>query len=199
MSHGVPITKKDTSTLESRNFQVGAGLTIEIPYQTKEGSIKIKGFTEATEETPETGKFTVTQGTGGAAKTTITFFTDDCKEGDMMRVAYRRRVVSASVTTVQTSNKTATGSLCVHWPVYSDGSDVAQSSVKGWLHMELPRVRVTAFPGFDTSYKTAATNSITFSAVDPKTANDQMYALTYEPLDGSGNIVTTPTQGASDW
>lgn len=199
MSHGVPITKRDTSTMESKHFAVGADHTIEIPYQTKEGSIRIKGFTELEGDTPEAGKFIVEHGTDSTAKTVITFDEDDCAIGDKMRVAYRRRVNSASVTTVQTSNRTATGSLAVHWPVYSDGSDVAESSVKGWLHMELPKVRVTAFPGFETSYKTAATNSITFSAIDPKEANEQMYTLTYEPLDVQGQIVTTPSQGATEW
>lgn len=199
MSHGVPITKKDTSTMESRIFEVQTGLTIEIPYQTKEGSVKVKGFGHVAGSTPEAGKFAVEYGTESDPKTILTFETGECAVGDKMRVTYRRRVVAASVTTVQTTNKTATGSLSVHWPVYSDGSDVAQSSVKGWLHMELPRVRVTAFPGFDTSYKTAATNSVTFSAVDPKEASEQMYSLTYEPLDVNGAIVTTPTPGSTGW
>lgn len=199
MSHGVPITKKDTSTLESKTFEVQAGLMIEIPYQTKEASVKIKGFGHVDGDTPEAGKFAVEHGTDSDPVTVLVFEDGDCAVGDRMRVSYRRRVVAASVTTVQTSNKTATGSLSVHWPVYSDGSDVAQSSVKGWLHMELPRVRVTAFPNFDTSYKTAATNSITFSAVDPKEASEQMYTLTYEPLDQQGSIITTPTPGATGW
>lgn len=197
MSHGVPIKQKDTSTMESKNFEVLAGLKIEVPFQTKEGSVNVKGFGHVDGDTPEAGKFAVEYGTDSDPVTTLIFEAGDCEVGDRMRVTYRRRVNSASVTTVQTSNRTATGSLSVHWPVYSDGSDVAQSSVKGWLHMELPRVRVTAFPGFDSSYKTAATNSVTFSAVDPKEASEQMYSLIYEPLDKNGAVVTTP--GESEW
>lgn len=162
--------------------------------QTEEGSVKISGYKLAAGTTPQAGKFAVKHGTDAAPKTEIIFKTGDCEVGDQMRVTYRRNVIDASVTTVTTSNRTATGSLTVHWPVYRAGDDVKQSGVKGWLHMELPRVRVTAMPGFDPSYKSAATNSLTFSAVDPKGADDQIYSLTYEPLDGSGNIVTKPEE-----
>ena len=117
--------------------------------------------------------------------------------GDTLRVAYRRRVNAASVATVRTNSTTAKGSLYAHWPVYSSGTDCTESSVKGWLHLYIPRVRVTALPGFDNSYKSAATNSVTFSAIDPKRADEKMYDLYYEPLDANGAIVTTPTEGAT--
>lgn len=198
MAHSVPLVRKDTSTMESKLFNVGTGLTIEIPYQTKESSVKVKGFTQA-ETTPEAGKFAITHGTEGEPKTTLTFFAGDCAVGDRMRVAYRRRVNGASVATVLTNSRTATGSLAIHWPVYSSGTDVKESSVKGYLHLELPRVRVTALPGFDVTYKSAATNSITFAAVDPKEASEQMYSLTYEPLDAQGKVIATPTTGAAGW
>ena len=62
----------------------------------------------------------------------------------------------------------------------------------------IPRVRVTALPGFDNSYKSAATNAVTFSAIDPKRADEKMYDLYYEPLDANGEIVTTGT-GTVSW
>lgn len=129
--------------------------------------------------------------------TTITFFTGDVAVGDTLRVAYRRRVNGASVATVKTNSTTAKGSLYAHWPVYSSGTDCTESSIKGWLHLYIPRVRVTALPGFDNSYKSAATNSVTFSAIDPKRADEKMYDLSYEPLGANGAIVTTPTEGAT--
>ena len=46
--------------------------------------------------------------------------------------------------------------------------------------------------------KSAATNSVTFSAIDPKRADEKMYDLYYEPLDANGAIVTTPT-GEVTW
>ena len=64
-----------------------------------------------------------------------------------------------------------------------------ESAIKGWLHLYLPRVRVTALPGFDNSYKSASTNSVTFAAIDPKRADEKMYDLCYEPLDDNGAIV----------
>jgi hypothetical protein len=56
--------------------------------------------------------------------------------------------------------------------------------------MYIPRVRVTALPGFSNSYKQAATTSLTFAAMDPKLGSKSMYDLVYEPLDSDGNIVT---------
>ena len=107
--------------------------------------------------------------------------------------AYRRRVNGASVATVKTNSTTAKGSLYAHWPVYSSGTDCTESAIKGWLHLYVPRVRVTALPGFDNSYKSAATNGVTFAAIDPKRADEKMYDIYYEPLDADGQIVTTTT------
>ena len=185
--------------MESRLFNVETGLKITIPYQVKEDSVRIKGFTQVAGITPEAGKFAVTHGENDEPETTILFVADDAAVGEKMRVAYRRRVNGASVATVLTNARTAKGSLSAHWPVYTSGSDTSDSAIKGYLHLEIPRVRVTALPGFDTSYKSAATNSITFAAVDPKEADAQMYSLTYEPLDGQGKVITTPSVGATEW
>lgn len=199
MSNDVPVKSADTSTFESRIFNVVAGNKITLPFQTKTGTVRIKGFALAEGETPETGKFTVVHGESEAATTTVTFDPTDAPVGTKMRVAYRRRVNGASVATVQTNGRTAKGSLFAHWPVYSSGTDTADSAIKGYLHLEIPRVRVTALPGFDNSYKSAATNSVTFAAVDPREADAQMYKLTYEPLDSQGNVVTVPAAGADEW
>ena len=146
------------------------------------------------------GKFSVViTSTGeGAPNTVITFAENDVAAGDTLRVAYRRRVNGASVATVKTNSTTAKGALYAHWPVYSSGTDCTESSVKGYLHLYIPRVRVTALPGFDNSYKSAATNAVTFSAIDPKRADEKMYDLYYEPLDANGEIVTTST-GTVSW
>ena len=55
--------------------------------------------------------------------------------------------------------------------------------------MHIYRVRVTALPGFSTSYKTGSTPGLTFAAMNPKMGNKQMYDLVYEPTDSDGNIV----------
>ena len=84
---------------------------------------------------------------------------------------------------------------------YSDGTSCADAAVKGWLHMYIPRVRVTALPGFSSSYKQAATTGLTFAAMDPKLGSKSMYDLVYEPLDADGNIVTKSSiaTGSVDW
>lgn len=110
--------------------------------------------------------------------------------GDTIRVSYRRRVVEAQRVVVTTTGTTAKGSLYAHWPVYSSGTDCTEAAIKGWLHLYIPRVRVTALPGFDNSYKSASTNSVTFAAIDAKRADGKMYELDYEPLDANGEIVT---------
>ena len=160
--------------------------------------MRINGFTEAAEAAA--GKFSVVITTTGddAPYTTITFAENDVAVGDTLRVAYRRRVNGASVATVKTNSTTAKGALYAHWPVYSSGTDCTESAVKGYLHLFIPRVRVTALPGFDNSYKSAATNAVTFSAIDPKRADEKMYDLYYEPLDANGEIVTTGT-GTVSW
>lgn len=52
------------------------------------------------------------------------------------------------------------------------------------------RVRVTTQMAFDTSYKTAATFPVTFSALDPERADGKMYKVTYEALTADGEIDT---------
>lgn len=151
MANAVKMKQGDVSTLESKLFDVETGLKITLPYEVKAGSVRINGFTETTEA--DAGKFsvTVTAAGEGAPKTEITFSEGDVNIGDTLRVAYRRRVNGASVATVKTNSTTAKGALFAHWPVYSSGTDCTESAVKGYLHLFIPRVRVTALPGFDNS------------------------------------------------
>lgn len=196
MANAVSMKQGDVATLESKLYEVKAGLKITVPYEVQAKSVRISGFEEA--DTAAAGKFTVTAATEGTPSTDVTFFEGDVAVGDTVRVAYRRRVNAASVATVKTNSTTAKGALYAHWPVYSSGTDCAESAVKGYLHLYIPRVRVTALPGFDNSYKSAATNGVTFSAIDPKRADEKMYDLYYEPLDADGNIVTKAT-GDINW
>ncbi len=198
MANAAQLVKNDVSTLESRLFEVKTGLKITIPYETQLTSVKINGFESAA--TAAAGKFSVAAGAGDTHTTEVTFYEGDVEIGDTLRVAYRRRVNGASTATVKTNSTTAKGALFAHWPVYSSGTDCTESAIKGYVHLFIPRVRVTALPGFDNSYKSAATNAITFSAIDPKRADEKMYELTYEPLDANGAIITTPTEGVTvDW
>lgn len=162
--------------------------------------MKISGLTEA--ESVSAGKFKVaiTAATESAdGKTEITFNTGDVAVGDTVRVSYRRRVVSAGVVSAMTNGTTAKGELFMHFPVYSDGSDCTESSLKGVVHFHVYRCRVTQTPGFDASYKTAGTYGLTFAAMDPKLAHGKMYEVIYEKYDEDGGIVAKSAAGTVDW
>ena len=190
----------DVGTQETKRFEVEDGLKIVIPYETQKESVKIRGL--AAGEAAAAGTYAVevtTAGADTAGSTTITLNEADATKGDTIRVSYRRRVVDAHTLTVKTNGTTAKGALYLHWPVYSSGSDCTESAIKGWLHMYIPRVRVTALPGFDNSYKSAATNGVTFSAIDAKRADGKLFDLNYEPLDADGNIIAKSANEAVDW
>lgn len=199
MANGVTQETGDFGILESNRFDVATGLKITIPYEVKEGSVKIRGLEEAA--TAAAGKFVVTITPSGAAvdgTTEVAFYEGDVTVGQVVRVAYQRRVVDSSKVPVKTTSTTAKGSLFAHWPLYSDGTSCADAAIKAYLHMYIPRVRVTALPGFSNSYKSAANTSLTFAAMDPKLGSKSMYDLVYEPLDADGNIVTKSSVATAD-
>lgn len=203
MANATNLTEGDYGTLETKRYEVGTGLKITIPYEVQAGSVKIRGLEQKTGEGElAAGQFTVAITEAAAAadgSTEITLHQTDAAIGDTIRVSYRRRVVGASKMTVTTKSTTAKGALYAHWPVYSSGNDCTEAAIKGWLHLYIPRVRVTALPGFDNSYKSASTNSVTFAAIDPKRADEKMYDLCYEPLDSDGNIVTKSAANTVVW
>jgi hypothetical protein len=88
-------------------------------------------------------------------------------------------IETATVVNVMTDGATARGELTFEWPVYSSGDDCAESSTKGYVIATIHRARVTALPGFDSSYKSASTNSVTVSALDPKRPDKKMYSIAW--------------------
>lgn len=181
----------DVGVRASARYEVEDGLTLTIPMEVQEGSVYINGLTEGDAAAAGTYKVEITEATAEAAgSTVITFAQGDVAVGDTLRVAYKRRAVESSVVSDHTTSKTVKGELTLTWPVYSAGIDCTESTIKGYLHRVFYRVRATAMPGFDSSYKTAATNSITFAAIDPKRADKKMADWIYEPLDENGEIVT---------
>lgn len=199
MANAVNLESKDYETRETARFDVGTDGKITIPYECKAKSVRIRGLEEATEAA--TGKFkveVVAAAKDTAGSTTITLSTGDFTANQPVRVSYIRRVVSASVASVQTTSSSAKGQLTAHYPVYSSGVDCTDASIKGWIHMYFPRVRVTQMPGFDASYKTASTNGVTFSVIDALRADKMYYSISYEPADASGNVVNK-SEGTSPW
>ena len=160
MTNATNAANGDFGTLETGRFEVATGPKITIPYEVKAGSVKIWGLTEETTEAElATGKFKVAITAAAAdteGKAEITLHASDVTVGDTVRVSYRRRMVNAQQVAVKTTSTTARGALYAHYPVYSSGMDCTESAVKAWVHIEIPRVRVTALPGFNSSYKQAS-------------------------------------------
>ena len=75
---------------------------------------------------------------------------------------------------VKSTSTSAKGEAWLTIPVYTDGKDCSASSIKGYVIIRLYRVRVSAQPGFDNSYKTAATNAITMQALNPDRADGKI-------------------------
>lgn len=77
------------------------------------------------------------------------------------------------------NKKAAVGEAVMKWPIYAAGDDCSESAIKGYVILRIYRCRVTQMPGFDTSYKSAATNAVTFSAMDAKKADGEVYEIAY--------------------
>lgn len=104
-------------------------------------------------------------------------FTDD-KIAGPVEISYEYEVNGANV--IKIDNKSAaTGEAVMKWPVYGAGDDCTDSAVKGYVILRMYRCRVTQMPGFDTSYKSAATNAVTFSAMDAKRDDEKIYEIAY--------------------
>lgn len=178
MANDVKTETKDYTVLTSGRFEVAADHTVELPEDcdTTE-TIYINGFEK--DDAAATGKYAVTDAAdGNPAK--ITFDEGDVNEGDTIRIAYKRKIEDANVVSVLTNSHTAKGSLTAVWPVYSSGTDCTESAVKANLYVHIPLARITALPGFDSSYKTAGTQGLTFTSLDPKRADKKMYDVVWE-------------------
>lgn len=202
MANATLIETGDYGTREGDLFDVDSELKVTLPFEVKAGSVKLvrpRGLEEAT--TLAAGKYTVTITASAAAtagNTVVAFNTGDVAVGDTVRVSYIRRIVNGDRMNVTTNNRTAKGALWLHIPVYSSGESCVDSAIKGVVHIHYPRVRATALPGFDTSYKGASTNSVTFSAIDARRADKKWYDETFEPY-VDGEIVNKSEATTVDW
>lgn len=168
----------EVSTFETKKYSVVAGPKIEFDFEVTADTVYIRGLEASTSEAT-TGKFKVESSSN---KTTITFAEGDVAVGDEVYVSYERKIANAHNIVVKTNTASAKGEVWMHWPIYSDGTDCTEAAIKGFVHVHVFRVRVTALPAIDSSYKTAATYAITFTAIDPKRADGKMYEVTYEEL-----------------
>lgn len=99
------------------------------------------------------------------------------KKGDEVVISY---CYTQTASTIHVDNQqTFVGEAILKWPVYSSGEEIKAAGVKGYVLMHIYKCRCTAMPGFDTSYKSAVTNGITLSAMDPHRAGGEIYSISF--------------------
>ena len=149
-----------------------------LTHKAAEGTVSIRGLEE--DESASAGKFVVADVEATQtvpAHSEITFNSDE--EGEI-EISYEFTVDDAEV--IEVDNKsTAMGEAIFRWPVYGAAEDCTDSAIKGYIVMRVYRCRVTQMPGFDTSYKSPATNAVTFAAMDAKRDDEATYGLVYVP------------------
>lgn len=202
MANAVKQEDRDTDVREANLFSVETGLVVKVPYEINMTNFYIPltdfAITSAAPTVSGQVQAAYTEPTASAGPvTTLTFFAGDVTVGQSVLVSYNRRVIDAHIVSVKTDSATSMGELWAHWPVYAGGEDCTDASIIGWIHMRIYRVRVSAPPGMDTSYKTAATVNISFAAMDPRRPDKNMFEISYEMLE-NGEFVN-PDENSPDY
>lgn len=182
MANAVELTAATDPILKSALFEVAEGLVITVPESyaaNPEANVFVNGFTMSADSPATAGNPAVASATG---KTTITFASGDVAVGDTILVSYMHMPTNGQALYVPTSGGSARGELFAHYPIYSSGKDCTDASIKGYLTLNLYRVRVTELPGLDTSYKSETNPGMKFSAIEPGRPDGRMFALVYEPV-----------------
>lgn len=135
--------------------------TISIAYPDSDGMM---ASTTATTVAAGTYKITPPSGDEGY---TIEFNADDVANVDTVTISYYYNLVSEingvgeSIEEAQIDNRSsAIGEAILVWPVYGSGDECTDSSIIGNVIMKVYKARVTAAPGFDSSYKQANTLTV---------------------------------------
>lgn len=118
MANATHQVEGDFGMVESKRWDVEAGLKVTMPFEVKTGSVVIRGLEEA--QAAAAGKFSVAitaSAANTAGSTVVTFADGDVAVGDVVRIAYQRRIIDASMVPVKTTSTTAKGELYAHWPV----------------------------------------------------------------------------------
>lgn len=152
--------------------------SIIIPFKVDAESVYINGLTKG--DAVAEGVFTV-EVSEDEAETVITFNEGEFENDTDVEVFFDREVENVRTLNMTTGAPSSRGAAFMRWPLYAGSEDGAESAIKGYIQLEVPLCRVTALPGFDSSYKTASTQSITLSAMDAGRADERWYALRYIP------------------
>lgn len=162
---------------EAKKYDVVGG-TVVLPYKVEAESIYINGLNKG--ETAGEGIFSV-EIDEDMPSATITFSETDVKDGDQIEVFFDREVEGVHTLNMTTTNPSARGSLTARWPVYAGSDNGAESAIKGYVEVFVPLCRVSALPGFSTSYKSASTFALGFSAMDAGRSDGLWYTIRYIP------------------
>lgn len=176
-ANGVNAVDGTAMISEVKSYMV-TGNSIVIPYKVDADSIWINGLEK--DNAAGEGKFAVEVEEQGNS-TTITFGEGDVEDGTDVEVFFDREVENVHTLNMTTSAPSSRGSVTARWPLYAGSEDGAESAIKGYIQIEIPLCRVTALPGFDSSYKTASTQSVTFSAMDAGRADELWYLVRFIP------------------
>lgn len=106
----------------------------------------------------------------------ITFAEGDVADSVVVNYFYKDTVMEAKID----NKSTAMGEAVAQWPVYGAGDDCTDSAIIGYLTVHVYKCRVTAQPGFDSSYKSANSFQFTLGAMDAKRADDATYSIAYK-------------------
>lgn len=191
MANGVEFTESPVTVWESQEFNVTANGTTQFIVETTtalkgatasddDAKFYINGLTLAAGETPGANEFAVAASvedtTAHNFKTTVTLGTA-INNGDVLTVSW---TVNKNIPMIGIDNQsTFIGEAILRYPVYNSGEEVKTAGVKGYLYAKVFRVRCTSAPGFNANYKSAMTNPITLSALDPRRADGNAYAIAY--------------------
>ena len=139
-----------------------------------EGTISIAGLVQ--DSAAAEGKFSV-------SGKEITFYEGDIPtEGGTPIGVDVHYDYEKSAREIAVSNKTtAIGRAVLEYPVYGSGEDCTDADIIGYLYVTILRARVTSQPGFDTSYKTAATFGFELTTIDAGDPNDIAWKMDYVP------------------
>ena len=143
--------------------------TISIPYANE------LGMMEETAQTVGAGKFKVITAND---ITKLQFATGDVGAKVEVSYYYNDSVAEANID----NRSSAMGEAIMQWPVYGNGDDCTDASIIGYVTVKVYRARVTAQPGFDSSYKTANTFQFTIAAMDAKRPDEACYSIAYKKV-----------------
>lgn len=142
---------------------------IELAHTPVADSIFIEGME------PASGSGTVTEGTYLVNGKEITFSASDVI--DYVDVIYS--YTAAAKELIVTNKESAIGECQCVWPVYGTGDECADSAIIGYYYIRVFRARITAIPGMDTSYKSAATFNFELQALDAHRNDEGVYSTAY--------------------